>query len=296
MAEKKVASIMVTYNPESDLVNNAYSIADQALSLLIIDNGSNSESLKYLKTLEDYPNITIIYNGVNKGLGTALNQGIRYFLDNHLYNEIEWIATFDQDSKIEEDYFQRMLDSYAQLPNQDVVAILAPNWVDQKLINVKEHPISTSDTVEQTTVITSGSLTKKNVFNEIGLFIEDYFIDFLDIEFCLRARRSGFKIMMVQSVSMVHNLGNSEIHQLFRSNVTATNHNYVRRYYITRNRIHTYKKYYKFEKTWLKQDMIATIKEFIILLLFEKDRVKKLKSTIKGTVHGITGKTGKGSF
>lgn len=293
MVEKRVSAVMVTYNPESNLVNHVRSIQQSASKLIIIDNGSRASSLEYLREIETIPNVTVIYNGMNKGLGTALNQGIQFYLEDAKYGHIDWIATFDQDSKISNDFFTKMLEVYDSLPNKEEIAILAPNWVDENLLHEKTSGNPETNVVtEPKTVITSGSLIKKSVFKDIGLFIEEYFIDFLDIEFCLRARRSGYRIIMIQSVPMIHNLGNTKRHNLLGSNVMATNHNYIRRYYITRNRILTYKKYFTSEKDWLKEDLTATLKETIIVLLFEKDRFRKINSIIKGSFHGMIGKTG----
>jgi rhamnosyltransferase len=288
---------MVTFNPESDVRQNAKAITSSCEKLIIIDNGSNSEALQYLKPLEQGEKITIIYNEKNMGLGYALNQGIQYILDSEELKQVEWIATFDQDSKVQDDYFSKMLTAYNKFINKDAVAILAPNWVEQKL-TADEQAQSVVDAAlkEQKTVITSGSLVKRQVFSEIGLFEEDYFIDFLDHEFCLRARSKGYKIFMVPDVSMVHNLGNTVQHKLLGSTVMATNHNYIRRYYITRNRIYTYKKFFRTEKDWIKEDFTATAKEFIIIFLFEKDRLKKLRSMITGSFDALRGKKGPGHF
>jgi rhamnosyltransferase len=297
MYENNIASIMVTYNPEADVVGNAKAITKSCKELIVIDNGSKSEALKNVQLLENETNITIIYNKQNMGLGYALNQGIQYILDSQELKQVEWIATFDQDSKVDHRYFEGMLSAYENFPNKEIVAILAPNWVEQKITS-HEQSISNSTELlqEQKTVITSGSLVKKKVFSEIGLFEEDYFIDFLDHEFCLRARSKGYKIFMVPDVSMVHNLGNTQQHQLLGSTVMATNHNYIRRYYITRNRIYTYRKFFKTEKEWIKEDFTATAKEFIIIFLFEKDRLKKLNSMITGSFDALRGKKGPGKF
>jgi rhamnosyltransferase len=297
MYENKVASIMVTYNPDSDVYQNAKAITSSCEKLIIIDNGSKPEALQYLQSLEQEEKITIIYNKNNMGLGIALNQGIQFILDADDLKQVEWIATFDQDSKVKNDYFFEMLTAYDNFPNKEAVGILAPNWVEQKITSIDQaYSHVTEPLQEQITVITSGSLVKREVFSKIGLFKEDYFIDFLDHEFCLRARSKGYKIFMVPSVSMVHNLGNTQQHKLLGSTVMATNHNYIRRYYITRNRIYTYRKYYKTEKDWIKQDFTATAKEFIIIFLFEKDRLKKLKSMITGTFDALRGKKGPGKF
>lgn len=292
MIEDKVVSIMVTYNPEADVIENAESIIQSCERLVLIDNGSSPNSKEFLHDLENEEKITVIYNPQNMGLGHALNQGINCLLTSPDIPNFNWIATFDQDSKVDKDYFSKMLASYEAHPNKEEVAILAPNWIEEKLINQAPSQMDNAQLQEQKTVITSGSLVKKKIFTEIGLFEEDYFIDFLDHEFCLRIRSHGYKIYMSPQVYMVHNLGNTKQHRLLGSNVMATNHNYIRRYYITRNRLYTYKKYFRTEKEWIKEDFIATAKEFIIILLFEKDRGRKLGSMFKGTFDAVLGKKG----
>ncbi|WP_180953753.1 glycosyltransferase family 2 protein [Bacillus sp. T33-2] len=296
MKENKVASVMVTYNPDSEVYDNAKSIADSCIHLVIIDNGSMPNIQERLKLLEHQQNITVIMNTNNKGLGHALNQGILYLFSSPELDEIEWIATFDQDSKVENGYFSKMLDSYKRFQHKESLAILAPNWIEKKIEQNQLQQNETGLLIEQKTVITSGSLVKKKIFKEIGLFEEEYFIDFLDHEFCLRARSRGYKIFISPQVSMIHNLGNTQQHKLLGSQVMATNHNYVRRYYITRNRLFTYKKYFKTEKEWIKEDFIATAKEFIIILLFEKNRGKKIRSMFKGVIDAIRGKKGAGNI
>ncbi len=297
MAADNIASVMVTYNPDSDLIQNVKSIACSCVRLIIIDNGSNPDSKQYIKEIEKENNIFIIYNDKNLGLGHALNQGISLILEAEDLNSIEWIATFDQDSKIEKEFFSKILESYESFQDKQKVGILSPNWVEQKIDDVINPETNQSTSlIEQITVITSGSLVKKKILSETGLFAEDFFIDFLDHEFCLRLRSHGYKIYMAPTVSMVHNLGNITRHTLFGSRVMATNHNYIRRYYITRNRIYTYIKYFRKEKEWIKADFIATAKEFIIILLFEKNRIRKLKSMLNGTFDAIRGKKGPGNF
>ena len=297
MIENKVASIMVTYNPEEEVIENVKSIIQSSERLIIIDNGSSSNSKDILNLLQKESKVTFIYNQKNMGLGHALNQGINYILHSPDLSKIEWIATFDQDSNVGKGYFTKMLASYEAHHKKEEVAIIAPNWTEEKLLNQetasKEEMIQLE---EKKTVITSGSLVKREIFTEIGLFEEEYFIDFLDHEFCLRARKHGYKIFMVPQVTMVHNLGDTKQHKLLHSNVMATNHNYIRRYYITRNRLYTYKKYFHSEKEWIKEDFIATAKEFIIILLFEQDRGKKLGSMFKGLFDAFTGKKGARKF
>ncbi|MDP3998539.1 MAG: glycosyltransferase family 2 protein, partial [bacterium] len=50
---------------------------------------------------------------------------------------------------------------------------------------------------------------KRQVFEKIGLFDEKYFLYFEDLDFCLRAKKAGFKIALEPKVVIFHKLGGS---------------------------------------------------------------------------------------
>lgn len=47
-------------------------------------------------------------------------------------------------------------------------------------------------------------LIRKEVFEKIGLFRDDYFLYYEDVDFCLRARKAGFCLAVVPSAEIVH--------------------------------------------------------------------------------------------
>jgi GT2 family glycosyltransferase len=52
-------------------------------------------------------------------------------------------------------------------------------------------------------------LVSREVFNAIGLFDEDYFFSFEDLDFCLRARRAGFRTVLAGTAVVHHEGGRS---------------------------------------------------------------------------------------
>jgi rhamnosyltransferase len=61
--------------------------------------------------------------------------------------------------------------------------------------------------VEVPTLITVGSLISVAAFARIGPFREDFFVDYADIEFCLRARRSGYHVVQGVAPTIEHAIG-----------------------------------------------------------------------------------------
>ena len=49
-------------------------------------------------------------------------------------------------------------------------------------------------------------LIKKEVFDKIGFFDEKFFLNFEDVDFCLRAQKAGFKLVINPQAVILHNL------------------------------------------------------------------------------------------
>jgi GT2 family glycosyltransferase len=103
MKEKqvKVAVNLVTYNAEKYLPFCLKSVFEQTFkdfSLLIIDNGSNDQTLQYLK--ENWPQIKMVNNGKNVGFAKAHNQGISW-------TKSDYVLLLNQDAVMTKDYLER---------------------------------------------------------------------------------------------------------------------------------------------------------------------------------------------
>ena len=87
---------------------------------------------------------------------------------------------------------------------------------------------------------------------------------------------------MLNNAILYHNLGNTKIKKIFGKNMYCTHHNAIRRYYITRNRFYTWKKYKKYDFYELKKDKKAFLKEIVKIILLEEEKYIKVKMMFKG--------------
>jgi rhamnosyltransferase len=294
MRKENICAIIVTYNPDIDFPKRVAGIARQANHVLIVDNNSSEVSKRYLAKLGNLPNVCIIYNQANLGIAAALNIGVKYALQ----AGYDWVATFDQDSTATPPMIASMLKAYGTFPEKEKLALIAPRYRAQATglfttfsPNAKNAMCKLYAPILRT--MTSGNLIRTNIFASIGYFNEAMFIDYVDNEFCLRCIKGGLVIIEVQKAILVHNLGQITQHKFLWRKCAVTNHNYIRRYYITRNRIYLYKKYFTTFPKWVLVDLRAFILETIKLLLFENDRKMKISSIIRGVYHGLAGKLGK---
>ncbi len=61
---EKITAIVITYNPAEYFIRNILEIREQVKVILIVDNGSSEQSLKFIKQASDLPDINIIFNSI----------------------------------------------------------------------------------------------------------------------------------------------------------------------------------------------------------------------------------------
>ena len=287
----KICALIVTYNCWEDVYNTIDSVISKVEELVIVDNGSETETIEALNKYREHSNVTVLLNKVNLGIAKALNVGADYAIEKG-YN---WILTLDDDSIVTDSMLDIMMKAYESLNEVESanIAILAPKHIE-KAVSFDKH-IDEGDKLTITKVnteITSGNLVKLEALKEIGMYREEYFIDFVDHYLCLALRRKGYEIVRVEEAILLHSLGVSDPKVILGKAITVTNHSPVRRYYMTRNRLSMWKEFNEEFPAWVKEDKGRFINESIKILLYEEQKCKKLKMIAKGIRDYKKGKYG----
>lgn len=271
-----VAAVIITYNLENDFKKRINKLKGKVDEIIVVDNGSKDKTISMLKELER--ETTIIYLEENKGIAYALNKGINYSIKKG-YN---WILTLDHDSIITDDMIKNMLNCYESFDEdfKEKVAMLVPIHVEEKEYKSNASSITKVSSVsymEVLTEITSGALTKAEIYKNIGMYDERLFIDLVDHDYCLYLNKKGFKIIQVKSAILIHNLGESVKKSLLGLKMTPTNHSPLRRYYMSRNRHYIWDKYKNDFPKWVLKDKRRFITENLKIILFEDSKIEKFK-------------------
>ena len=264
-----IITVIVTYNVGDSFRNNIDKIKEVVSEIIVVDNGSNEQTINMLREIEN--DFTLISLGENKGIAYALNKGIECGLE----KGCKWILTLDHDSIPKKDMLDKMLEVYSSLSEEekDNIVMITPQHVEEKN---SETPNNSLQYEYVLTEITSGALTKAGYYNKNN-YDEKLFIDLVDHDFCLGIYRNGYKIIRVNESILLHNLGESEVKNIFGFKVTPTNHSSIRRYYMSRNRQYIWYKYKNDFKDWVMKDKIRAINEIIKIILFEENKLEKLK-------------------
>ena len=277
----KVVAIIISYNPDNNLLDSVNLLKNQVEKIIIVDNGSKKEKVKNINLIRDIDKekIEVIFNEENLGIATALNIGVKEGLKQG-YN---WILTMDQDSKCSDNMVKKMFEVYNGIDEKERRDILSifPNFVDERIQSIEEN----SDMSPYEYVyadITSGNLLKAEVFDKVGFFDDSLFIDLVDTDFCMKLNEKNIKMIKVRDAILYHSLGESQSVKSVFGKFNTSNHSALRRYYMTRNRFYTWEKYKDLNSFTLNRDKKLFKKEFVKIILGEKDKMNKIKMVFKG--------------
>lgn len=288
----KYACIVVTYYPDKQTIENISKLSSLVKFLVVIDN--TPESI----TIPDRSNMLLITNGSNRGLATALNQGIHIAGTRGFEN----IFLLDQDSHVPSNFFMEMMEFKIRVDKcHGDCALYVPNVYDRnsgtfcRFPEIKKYFFrhytfkKTSEYIikKGLIAITSGSLLSYSKHLTIGPLRDEYFIDFIDNEYCLRISRNNLKVSVNCDVVLDHAIGHRENKKLLGISLKPNNHAPFRRYFIARNGIITSLLYINNFPSYSFLVCLRLFHEAFTILLFEDQKNKKLSALFSGIVAGL---------
>jgi rhamnosyltransferase len=294
------AAIVVTYFPDEDAFGNLERLSNLCDRVIVIDNTPRPE-------MERFPsrsNLTVWHCAANMGLASGLNTGMGLAAKQGIEN----IFLFDQDSRPSSQYFETMMKFKSKADDTSPrYAFYVPNFYDRNSKTFATFPLMGRFSLRHVTcrdmpamadnsaliAITSGMLITLSVYNRIGPFREDYFIDFVDNEYCLRAGLLGYSIAVNCDLILDHAVGRRSVRRLFGLTIKPNHHDPVRRYYIFRNGIRTTLDYFRSYPLYAVLMTARLSHEVLSIVLYEEDKLMKTKALLLGIRHGLKNRMGK---
>lgn len=260
---------------------------------MVVDNGSGNEIALWVDQWFR-PEVQCISLRENMGIAYAQNRGIEWCK----LRGASHVLFLDHDSIPANDMVKILLNSLAILPCAGAVG---PNYADSRR-NINDNPfirivglrllrVACSDSREVLEVdhlIASGSLAPMEVLEAVGPMREDFFIDYVDIEWCLRAKYAGYLLYGVCAARMEHRQGDLPVQFLGREYLT---HSPQRHYFHVRNALLIY------SEPWvpLNWKLVSAWRLFLrtgFHLLVTAPRLQHLTQISKGILHGLLRRAG----
>lgn len=264
----KLAGVVVVYNATDKVVECINSYIDYLDKLYVVDNSDNDNIKNYLssKKIEYIPNYQNV--GIAKALNIAAQKAYR--------NKYKWLLTMDQDSKFEKNNFPKLI-KFTEKCDYSTVGLVSP-WH-----KTKENTVKPKEKYEEVIeVMTSGNLVNLEAWKKINGWKEYFFIDNVDIEYCMNLNVNHYQVIRYNESILEHNLGNITIKKLFGKTFTCTNHNYIRQYYMIRNLFYLSDLYYDFFPQNINHMKRGALGRFKNILVWEKDKYRKIRSMYRG--------------
>lgn len=302
-----VAAIVVTYHPQEVLLARVLeALAFQVNTIYLIDNTptqvANTQMLERLQRQHEMSSdssLHLHFQGQNLGIATAQNIGIQLALQDH-HQELIF---FDQDSAPPDDLVQTLLQARHQLElNGEQVGAIGPMVLDAKsqycypviqsgqwLVKSVRYPMTHLDPIECDCLISSGCLISRTALEQVGDMLDCLFIDWVDIEWCIRARRLGLANFVIPAGIMLHSIGDDYVRIGKRS---INIHSDIRHFYIIRNEVYLMLRG-QFPLVWLISMAIKLPQHVIFFtIISKKSKWRVFKAFMIAIQNGVKGEMG----
>ena len=281
--------------PAADLAPLVTALAGQVSRILLLDNSSALPS-DIASLASTQVNAQVIYVPMTSNQGTAGAMNAAWQLA--LAAGAAAMISFDQDSLPSHGMVGLLRASLRALQASGLrPAAIGPGKVDPRNNRTFRLPQSDSSAkssrpvmppgleqvVEVDHLITSGCLISSEMYQSVGPFSSDLFLDYVDIEWSLRARHLGYQLYTDPKATMAHTIGDQVIELWGRS---LPVHKPARCYLLVRNHLLLWR-LPSVPMAWLLRDLRQVLLKTTLLLALRPQRLQRLVWMLKGLRHGL---------
>lgn len=292
----QITALIVTYNRKKLLMECLSAILSQTYSvskILIIDNASTDGTFDELKKGKFLDLEVLEYIPLSKNSGGA--GGFAYGMEYAFKSGADYVWMMDDDAMPYSDALEKLMIHATSNHIYGSLAVHGDNtaWTTYLLPVGKNIHIKNEipDLSEVQSLPFLGFLTSKEIYQNIGLPDESYFIAADDTEYCMRAQKAGYKIYICGQSQIEHPKSDRYVVNIFSKKINCLKLVPWKRYYDTRNRIFIAKSYYGFKL--YTQTIPSLILRLLAALINESDRTAQIKAVFVGLYDGLTNKAGK---
>jgi rhamnosyltransferase len=292
-----VIAVVVSYQPKIESLKRLLdSLRPQVAITVVVDNGSDDD-VAGLIARRAHEDVRYIGLGANLGLAAGQNVGIRFARE----SGATYVILFDQDSEPAPDMVAQLVSACLRMGALGhKVGAMGPRYVDPRQDNPppfiqirgfrlhRQECRNAGDVVHVDYLVSSGCLIPMTTVDAVGMMRDDLFIDYVDIEWGLRARSMGFQCFGVCDAIMEHQLGEAPVR--FMGKMLPI-HTPLRHYYHFRNAVWMYRQNWP-PLQWKVRDAYRLPLKFVFYSLMARPRLQHIRMMALGVLHGLCGRMG----
>ena len=228
--------IISNYNGEKHLhecLSSLMQLDYPLYEVIVVDAASTDNSIAIIE--RDFPEVRLIKKG-KIGIGEAINYGISLAQGEFI------VFDLNNDDIVDKKWLTHLVKVLANSPDTGVVCGKRFKYGSNNILDsaggriscltgytpaIGEYELdSTMYNVQKEVDWVPVISTRRAILEKVGLCDSSYYIYYEDVDFCLRAKIAGYKIVYVPTAIFWH-----------KGSSTVGLHNYRSYYYLTRNRI-----------------------------------------------------------
>lgn len=232
--------------------------------VIVVDNGSVDGSVEFIE--KNFPKVNVIKNSENSGFAKGINKGI-------LASKGEYIALLNNDTEADRFWLANLCRVMDSKKDVGFCASRMMKFYEREIIDSagdrinivgQGDAIAAGEKLTEKFMISSyvfsscagAAIYRRELFTKVGLFDEEFFSYFEDLDLAFRAQMQGFKCLYVPEAVVYHIHG------------------------ATSNKNLHLREYLQFRNTWQ-----IVLKDFPLQFFFRRKRWWKVPAVFLNTIH-----------
>ncbi len=291
---------VVTFHPDGGWPDRLDALSREHSRIVVVDNSTSSIARGFVTaTAASHPGIDVYTLPTNLGIGAALNLAFtKLAAEGH-----SRAVAYDQDSTPGPQFVESLIATAVARP---CVAVVGAVWTDPQRPNQPARFLRAAgpggiafrripaeqDLYGLISVIMSGSLFDLSIWRTLNGFDPGLFLDYVDTDYCLRARRAGYEIAAAAAATLLHHRGDKQPVRLLGQTFFPAHTPPFRLRSLTRNRLLLFRRHGLRPFAWTMYECAYGAKLLADALLFEDRKASRVAAMLRGLGDGLLHRDG----